>query len=143
MPTGFYKNYVIDIAQCPTQYGAVYVRQEQAAESPALDRRLTPRLWTGEEVCYHSSWAMNPPESTCISQKNLETIESQENQSLWTNLQIDGDHKGEWIYSGLMNGTLEIGHDGSYQPELANNVCAGATVIHCLRTDQYVELTWV
>ena len=42
-----------------------------------------------------------------------------------------------------MNGTLEIGHDGSYQSELANNICAGAPVIHCPQTDKFAELTWV
>jgi hypothetical protein len=54
---------------------------------------------------------------------------------------MDGVDDGEWIYTGLMNGTLEIGHDGSYQPEQANNICAGATVMHCLQTDKFAELT--
>jgi hypothetical protein len=54
---------------------------------------------------------------------------------------MDGVDDGEWIYTGLMNGTLEIGHDGSYQPELANNICAGATVIHCPQTGNFAELT--
>ena len=43
----------------------------------------------------------------------------------------------------MMNGTLEIGHDGSYQPELVNNICAGATVIHCPQLDKFAKLTWV
>jgi hypothetical protein len=30
-----------------------------------------------------------------------------------------------------------------YQPELANNICAGATVIHFPQTDKFAELTWV
>ena len=52
---------------------------------------LNPRLWTGEDVRYHSSWAINPPKSTCSSPTILDTMESQENQSLWTNLWIDGN----------------------------------------------------
>jgi hypothetical protein len=36
-----------------------------------------------------------------------------------------------------------IGHDGSYMPHLANNVCACATVIYCSNTNQYADVTWV
>jgi hypothetical protein len=36
-----------------------------------------------------------------------------------------------------------IGHDGSYMPHLANNVCACASVIYCSHTDQFTDVTWV
>ncbi len=36
-----------------------------------------------------------------------------------------------------------IGHDGSYMPHLANNVCACATVFYCSHTNQYTDVTWV
>ncbi len=50
---------------------------------------------------------------------------------------------GDWIFSGLMQGLLVIGHDDSYMPHLANNVCACAAVIYCSHTNQYVDVTWV
>jgi hypothetical protein len=42
-----------------------------------------------------------------------------------------------------MQGLLVIGHDGSYMPHLANNVCACAAVFYCSRTNQYADITWV
>jgi hypothetical protein len=54
---------------------------------------------------------------------------------------VDGG-KGGWIHNGLMRGSLIVGHDGSYMPHLANNICACAVVIYCTHTDQYAEMTW-
>jgi hypothetical protein len=42
-----------------------------------------------------------------------------------------------------MQGLLVIGHDGSYMPHLANNVCACAAVLYCSHTSQYADVTWV
>ena len=68
-------------------------------------------------------------------------LASWDNQSLWKHLRIDGG-EGGWIYNGLMRGSLIVGHDGSYMPHLANNICACAVVIYCTHTDQYADLTW-
>jgi hypothetical protein len=38
---------------------------------------------------------------------------------------------------------LVIGHDGSYMPHLANNVCTCAAVFYCSHTNQYADITWV
>ncbi len=57
------------------------------------------------------------------------------------NLRIDGG-AGDWIFSGLMQGLLGvIGHDGSYMPHLANNICACAAVFYCSHTNQYTDVT--
>jgi hypothetical protein len=42
-----------------------------------------------------------------------------------------------------MQGSLVIGHDGSYMPHLANNVCACAAVFYCSHTNEYADITWV
>jgi hypothetical protein len=42
-----------------------------------------------------------------------------------------------------MHGTLVIGHDGSYMPHLANNVCSCAVVFYCSHANQYADVTWV
>jgi hypothetical protein len=62
-----------------------------------------------------------------------EVLQSWENQSLWLSFHIDGENE-ERIFHGLMQGSLIIGHDGSYMPHLANNVCSCAIVIHCQHT---------
>ncbi len=72
----------------------------------------------------------------------LATLASWENQSLWKHLRINGS-AGDWIFSGLMQGSLVIGHDGSYMPHLTNNVYACAAVFYCSHTNQYTDITWV
>jgi hypothetical protein len=72
----------------------------------------------------------------------LTILASWDNQSLWKNLRINGV-AGDWIFSGLMQGLLVIGHDSSYMPHLAKNVCACAAVIYCSHTNQYKDITWV
>jgi hypothetical protein len=42
-----------------------------------------------------------------------------------------------------MRGSLIIGHDGSYMPQVANDVCACAAVFYCTHEDKYVDVTWV
>jgi hypothetical protein len=42
-----------------------------------------------------------------------------------------------------MRGLLVIGHDCSYLPHLANNVCACARVFYCSHTNQYADTTRV
>ncbi len=61
---------------------------------------------------------------------------------MWSSLQTNGENE-EWIFHGLMRGSLIIGHDGSYMPYLANNVCSCAVVLHCTHTGYYADLTWV
>jgi hypothetical protein len=71
-----------------------------------------------------------------------EALQSWENQSLWSSLRIDGENE-EWIFWGLMRGSLIIGHNGSYMSHLANNVCSCTVVIHCQHTGYYPDMTWV
>ncbi len=61
---------------------------------------------------------------------------------MWFSLQTNGENE-EWIFRGLMWGSLIIGHDGSYMPYLASNVCSCAVVLHCMHTGYYADLTWV
>ena len=44
------------------------------------------------------------------------------------------DEDGEWILEALMEGTLDIAHDGSYQPEVTKDVCSTAILFKCRRT---------
>jgi hypothetical protein len=124
------------------RYGTTYTYSHHNM-GPCLEaRRGTITNWLGHTVKFHSlsiSWS---PQHVYRPNRLLATLASWENQSLWKHLWIDGGI-GDWIFSGPMQGLLVIGHDGSYMPHLANNVCACATVIHCSHTNQYTDLTWV
>jgi hypothetical protein len=140
--TGAYEHYSLTHCRRTTRFGAKFALQQMTLEHPSLDKRLTPHNWTGDEVRYHSAYPINLPQSETPTTM-LDIIESQENKSLWTNLRVDGDDGGKWIYTSLMAGTLAAGHDGSYQQDLATDICAGAAVLYSTSTDQYAELTWV
>ena len=62
----------------------------------------------------------------------LDALRSFPNQKMWSNMQLDED--GKWILEALMEGTLDIAHDGSYQPEVTKNVCSTAVLFRCRRT---------
>ncbi len=90
----------------------------------------------------HSSSPAWSPLHVCSPNWLLATLASWENQTLWKHLRINGG-AGDWIFSGLMRGSLVIGHDGSYMPHLANNAVACATVFYYSHTNQHVDITWV
>ena len=52
----------------------------------------------------------------------LDRIRSLTNQSLWRSFTVDGD--GSWIYNGLLNNTLVMMSDGSYDENSADDVCS-------------------
>ena len=62
----------------------------------------------------------------------LETLRSFPNQQMWKEMRVDED--GEWILEALLEGTLDIAHDGSYQPEITKDVCSTAILFKCRRT---------
>ena len=140
--TGLYEHYGLNNSSRTTRFGAKFTLKEPMIESPALEKRLTPSHWTGNEVCYHSVSAVKPFQPTA-QRTMLEIIQAQENKSLWNTLRIDGEDGGKWIHTSFMKGTLAVGHDGSYQQELATDICAGSAVLFCTSTEQYAELTWV
>ncbi len=72
----------------------------------------------------------------------MQTLASWENQTLWKHLRINGS-AGDWIFSGLMQGSLVIGHDSSYMPHLANNLVTFAAVFYGSHTNQYADVIWV
>ena len=134
--TGEYDHYTISQSRRTTRFGAKYTLEESPLAAPTLEKRVTPKDWTGTTVSYHSSCRINPPQPASQPTTMIDIIKAQDKKSLWTSLRIDGDDEGEWIYTSLMGGTLVIGHDGSYQGIVATDICAGSAVLHCLSTDQ-------
>ncbi len=70
-----------------------------------------------------------------------DVIRGYENQTLWENFHCDGD--GTWIRDGLVNGSLVIVHDGSYMPQVVEDVCSAAIMIYCRDTKLRVKGTIV
>ena len=51
----------------------------------------------------------------------LDTLRLFTNQNMWDFMYLDDD--GEWILEAILNSTLYVVHDGSYQPEVTKYVC--------------------
>ena len=50
----------------------------------------------------------------------LHTLRLFTNQNMWDFMYLDND--GEWRTEAILNGTLDVAHVGSYEPEVANYV---------------------
>jgi hypothetical protein len=71
----------------------------------------------------------------------LERLSALPNQSLWENLQLDGD--GSWIYEGLLANTLIMMSDGSYNEKVGHDICSCAAIILCTATGKKASVIWV
>jgi hypothetical protein len=125
-----------------TRYGTTYTYSHHGTGPCSESQRVTITNWLGCTVNLHSSSPAWSPLHVHSPNGLLAALASWENQCLWKHLRINGS-AGDWIFSGLMRGSLVIGHDGSYMPHLSNNVCACAAVFYCSYTNQYVDVTWV
>ena len=54
----------------------------------------------------------------------LDTLRSFTKQSMWDFMHLNDDR--EWISEAILNGTLDVAHDGSYQTEICKDVCSTA-----------------
>jgi hypothetical protein len=68
-------------------------------------------------------------------------LASWENQSLWTNLNVDGDSL--WLSNAVLANSLLIVHDGSYMKKVTTHACSMALIMKCRLTDQELTCTWV
>ncbi len=125
-----------------TRYGTTITYSHQGTGPCSESRHVTITNWLGRTVKLHSLSPAWSPLHFCSPNRLLETLASWKNQTLWKHHRIDGG-AGDWIFSGLMRGSLVIGHDGSYMPHLANNIVACAAVFYCFHTNQYADVTWV
>jgi hypothetical protein len=54
----------------------------------------------------------------------LDALRSFTNHKMWDFMHLDDD--GEWISEAIRNSTLDVAHDGSYQPETCKDICSTA-----------------
>ncbi len=139
---GSHDVYTLNQTPCSTRYGTTYTYSHQDTAPCLESRHATITNWLSHTVKLHSSSPAWSPLHVHSPKQLLATLASFKNQSFWKHLRIDGG-AGDWIFIGLMRGSLVIGHDGSYMPHLANNVCTCAAVFYCSHTNQYGDVTWV
>jgi hypothetical protein len=125
-----------------TCFGSTYILSDAVLVPPEAMHRVSIWSWNGLSLCFHSSCPQWVPHAVHVPRTLLDNLPAWGNQSLWSTLRIDGDHC-TWIFQGLMHGSLIIGHDGSYMPQVANDICACAAVFYCTHKDKYTDVTWV
>ena len=77
-----------------------------------------------------------PPTPSSI----LAVLQSWGNNSLWEDLQIDGD--GSWLIEALMQGTVEGAADGSFMKDISTDVCSAAFMLICTVSNRKMVGTW-
>ena len=125
-----YEVYVARVGRMEMQSGQVYEKTgERSGQAPGYYH--TSIVSFGEEKYKRHSKVkkFHEPDQP---RSFLDTLRSFPNQGMWEGMSVDKD--GEWILEALMEGTLEIAHDGSYQPEVTKDVCSTAILFRCRRT---------
>ena len=70
----------------------------------------------------------------------LDQLQSYGNSSLWETLEMDGD--GTWIIDSIRNGTLAGACDGSYQVDIANDICSAGFMLIDTDTSKSIRGSW-
>lgn len=123
-----------------TRHGTTFSSPiDRTGQCPRLIRASVCALDSpGTQVLHSTAPVFVPP----VHRRSfLDRIRLLTNQSLWKSLTVDGD--GSWIYNGLLNNTLVMMSDGSYDENSANDVCSCAAAIECSTTGQRATVTWV
>ena len=68
-------------------------------------------------------------------------LRSWTNPDLWKELTCDED--GWWIQDALLDCTLYLSSDGSWQPEIDSSVSSCAFIVKCIESNQEIKYTWV
>ena len=120
-----------------TRYGQTYSRCQPTADSPPHNQFASVSRINEESVTLHSRATLSIPPPTPTDFRSV--LASYDNQSLFENLHCDGD--GSWIRQGLLSGSLEIVHDGSFMPQTDTTTCSAATFIFCTDSKQSCKAT--
>ena len=131
---GVYKrDYVHRITRSGCRYNKISTQPGQPSDATLYASVHPPT--TPDSIILHSTCDIfheptNP--STFMS-----CLSSYSNQSLWKNLEIDGD--GDWLIKSILQGTLLISMDGSYMSDLSQSACSGAFILHCTESKQEIK----
>ena len=64
-----------------------------------------------------------------LLERFLDTLRFFPSHNMWDFMCLDNDE--EWIKVAILNGTLDVAQDGSYQPEITKDVCSTAVWVRC------------
>jgi hypothetical protein len=135
-----YTRYVRDVTRRSTCGSTQYVFPVTChGQCPKHTRASVRIISDGRAAELHSTAAVYTPSTRRRS--FLQRLALLPNQSVWRSFQCDGD--GEWIYAGLLRGSLVMVSDGSYNEAIGNDVCSCAAAILCTTTNQRASVTWV
>ena len=89
------------------------------------------------EVTSSADCIQPPPEE---DRSIPDILRSQDNPDLWKHLVCEED--GWWIRDALINGTLYLVSDGSYQKDVDPDVCSCAFCLVCTESLRRISCTW-
>ena len=107
--------------------GSVYEREQTVNEPGEGTHYATVTSHGDDRVKLHSK-AFKYVRATSPD-TFLDTLKLFTNQRMWNFMHVDED--GEWIAEAICNGTLDVAHDRSYQPEITKDVCSTAVLVRC------------
>ena len=61
------------------------------------------------------------------------------NDSLWSDLSVDGD--GEWICDSVVHSNLRIAHDSSYMAYKLHFLCSAGVILYCCWTKLWLKVS--
>ena len=131
--------YTKDAESRQLRSGQAYMRQDTGADAQSFTDYAAVVDVSADMVKLHSH-------TPCPTQEGdpelsfLDVIRSYPNQGMWSNMYVDGD--GEWVEEAILGGTLDVAHDGSYQPEVSKEVCSTAVWMRCRRTGRTLFLSF-
>jgi hypothetical protein len=88
-------------------------------------------------VTLHSAAAFPLPSP--ILTTFLDRLLSYSNDSLWSDLSVDGN--GEWIRDSAIHGNLRIAHDGLYMADKLQFLCSVGVIFYCRRTKLWLKVS--
>ena len=106
----------------------VFVQTLETTFCVASMRLASVNILSPDKVRLHST--ANASKVTNSRKGFLEELWPWENQSLWRTPECNGD--GEWIREGMVRGSLQFVHDGSYMKDVTPNLCSSALIIRCM-----------
>ena len=123
--------------------GPVYERTRTVVD-PVEGSHYTHVISNGDDRVKLHSRVSKYVESP-LSEKFLDTLISFTNQNMLDFMPLDDDR--EWISKAIHNNTLDVAHDGSYQPEIYKDSCFAAVWVQCRTTEKqtcisFAEKLW-
>ena len=71
----------------------------------------------------------------------MDTLRSFTHQNMW-DLSMYLDDDGDWILETILSGTLDVAHDGSYQPETSKDICSTTVWAQCGATKKQMFVSF-